>query len=179
MSRSTRDLSTPRAQFDDICRPTNCPKCSSPVFFIRHNGGSIWVDSLGWPWPKHSCFDDGAVPSWFSYFKKQSFSVSAENVILFGLVIKAEWLREDHRGPTRIVLAVDGGTNGRACLATTGTNTADYLLGRIVIVDVKNKRLVTSNHEVRSILRVYVSADELGLPADWVTVKMADASDEP
>jgi len=26
------------------------------VFFIRHNGGSVWVDPpLGWPWDKHGC----------------------------------------------------------------------------------------------------------------------------
>ena len=36
-----------------------CPiKGCYPVYFIRHNGGSVWVDALGWPWPKHGCFDD-------------------------------------------------------------------------------------------------------------------------
>ena len=45
---------------DDFCRPTTCPVCgSSQVWFIRHNGGSIWVDSLGIPWPIHHCFDEG------------------------------------------------------------------------------------------------------------------------
>ena len=41
----------------DYCRPTRCPECDDNVFFIRHNGGSVWVDELGWPWPKHPCFD--------------------------------------------------------------------------------------------------------------------------
>jgi uncharacterized protein with PIN domain len=41
----------------DLCRRARCPKCSATVFFIRHNGGSVWVDDLGWPWPKHPCFD--------------------------------------------------------------------------------------------------------------------------
>jgi hypothetical protein len=45
---------------DDYCRPTNCPRCGCSVFFIRHNGGSVWVDELGWPWPKHACFDNEA-----------------------------------------------------------------------------------------------------------------------
>jgi hypothetical protein len=27
------------------------------VYFVRHNGGSVWFDSLGWPWEKHPCFD--------------------------------------------------------------------------------------------------------------------------
>ena len=43
---------------DDFCRPTQCPKCGrTDVFFVRHNGGSVWLDEpLGWPWYKHSCF---------------------------------------------------------------------------------------------------------------------------
>ena len=45
---------------DDFCRPTTYPICgSSQVWFIRHNGGSIWADSLGIPWPIHHCFDEG------------------------------------------------------------------------------------------------------------------------
>src|SRR4051812_46758521 len=28
------------------------------VFFVRHNGWSVWFDSLGWSWPKYACFDD-------------------------------------------------------------------------------------------------------------------------
>lgn len=36
---------------------TECPKCHDSVFFLRHNGGSVWLDQLGIPWPKHPCFD--------------------------------------------------------------------------------------------------------------------------
>jgi len=39
----------------DFCRPASCPKCQAPVFFVRHNGGSVWFDALGQPWPKHPC----------------------------------------------------------------------------------------------------------------------------
>src|SRR5262245_18947817 len=42
----------------DFTHPTRCPECGADVFFIRHNGGSVWVDELGWPWPKHACFDE-------------------------------------------------------------------------------------------------------------------------
>ncbi len=50
---------TTRLRYDeDYCHPTTCPRCRASVFFIRHNGGSVWVDELGWPWPKHACFDD-------------------------------------------------------------------------------------------------------------------------
>ena len=41
---------------DDFCRSTTCPICKAEVFFVRHNGGSVWFDSLGHPWPKHKCF---------------------------------------------------------------------------------------------------------------------------
>jgi hypothetical protein len=45
---------------DGCCCPTTCPMCGASVYFVRHNGGSVWFDSLGKPWPKHSCFfDDG------------------------------------------------------------------------------------------------------------------------
>lgn len=43
---------------DDFCRPTTCPRCHGRTFFLRHNGGSVWVDELGWPWSKHPCFDN-------------------------------------------------------------------------------------------------------------------------
>jgi hypothetical protein len=43
---------------EDSTRPTNCPVCGEAVFFIRHNGESVWVDDLGSPWPKHGCFDE-------------------------------------------------------------------------------------------------------------------------
>jgi hypothetical protein len=44
---------------EDCCRQTSCPKCGALVYFVRHNGGSVWFDHLGLPWPKHPCLDDG------------------------------------------------------------------------------------------------------------------------
>ncbi len=38
--------------------PNTLSKMRVDVFFIRHNGGWLWVDELGWPWPKHGCFDN-------------------------------------------------------------------------------------------------------------------------
>lgn len=35
----------------------HCPKCRRLVYFVRHNGGSVWLDELGQPWPKHPCYD--------------------------------------------------------------------------------------------------------------------------
>lgn len=47
------------AHNESRCYMTFCPECGESVFFIRHNGGSVWIDSpLGPPWYKHSCFDN-------------------------------------------------------------------------------------------------------------------------
>jgi hypothetical protein len=39
-----------------------CPECKSPVFYYQsENGGRVFFDQLGWPWPKHPCTDR---PTW-------------------------------------------------------------------------------------------------------------------
>ncbi len=42
----------------DVCKPTVCKTCGAEIYFVRNNGGSVWLDELGWPWPKHPCFYD-------------------------------------------------------------------------------------------------------------------------
>lgn len=43
---------------ESSCFQTKCPVCQEAVFFVRHNGGSVWLDApLGPPWQKHGCFD--------------------------------------------------------------------------------------------------------------------------
>src|SRR5438046_2499546 len=85
--RNTRSSSTTFVytynDHDDFCRPTKCPKCGAPVFFVRHNGGSVWFDRLGKPWPKHGCFDD----NYTSFIPIVSFSSSLQSPLL-GIVIK-------------------------------------------------------------------------------------------
>jgi hypothetical protein len=40
-----------------------CPVCSAPVFFYKSpEGGSVFFDSLGPPWPKHPCTDPDQTP---------------------------------------------------------------------------------------------------------------------
>ncbi len=37
----------------------HCPVCGERVFFYQSpNGGRVFFDDLGWPWPKHSCTDN-------------------------------------------------------------------------------------------------------------------------
>lgn len=47
-----------RHREEDFCRSVICRRCGQAVFFVRHNGGSVWFDSLGWPWPKHPCHEE-------------------------------------------------------------------------------------------------------------------------
>ena len=51
------DYSGRRRNPESGCFLVPCPEgCGEEVFFIRHNGGTVWVDPpLGWPWPKHAC----------------------------------------------------------------------------------------------------------------------------
>lgn len=45
---------------DAETRLTQCPKCGQIVFFHRsENGGTVFFDELGPPWPKHKCFNHG------------------------------------------------------------------------------------------------------------------------
>lgn len=40
-----------------------CPVCHEQVFFVQcGNGGRVFFDELGPPWPKHPCTDNGEVP---------------------------------------------------------------------------------------------------------------------
>jgi hypothetical protein len=72
--------------WDNFCRPTSCPVCRAKVFFVRHNGGSAWFDGLGYPWPKHGCFDRQHEPAHDqadqTFASKLSSVASAHNDLL-------------------------------------------------------------------------------------------------
>ena len=41
----------------------HCPVCGALVYFYRSPfDGRVYFDDLGWPWPKHSCTDNGQEP---------------------------------------------------------------------------------------------------------------------
>jgi len=38
-----------------------CPVCDKPVFFYQSpDGGRVFFDDLGWPWPKHPCTNNSS-----------------------------------------------------------------------------------------------------------------------
>lgn len=151
---------------DDFCAQATCRRCGASVFFIQHNGGSVVVDELGWPWPRHGCYSAASDPSWLSYMRAAPASTLVANSFV-GIVAHARWLPSFNGQPSRIVLAVDGGANARKCVAVRGTNTAGYYLGCVALVNVEAATLVASNHRVEPILNVAASAEELGLPRNW------------
>lgn len=47
----------------------NCPVCGESVFYHKsQNGGSVYFDELGPPWPKHPCTNNGSTYNSFSLF---------------------------------------------------------------------------------------------------------------
>lgn len=58
----TQDYSGYSRSEESNCFLTNCPECGREVFFVRYNGGSVWIDPpLGPPWEKHPCMDQEKV----------------------------------------------------------------------------------------------------------------------
>jgi hypothetical protein len=39
---------------NDFCIPTVCQVCGSRIYYVRHNGGSIFFYALGHPWPRQA-----------------------------------------------------------------------------------------------------------------------------
>ncbi len=108
----------------DFCRPTTCPICRGKVFFVRHNGGSVWFDDLGPPWPKHGCFDDE--PCGRS-LRRHLRSVPET---LFGVVATIEM---QAAGPPRIVVRCSDGTMVEPNVRTDWD--AQSLVGELVVVE--------------------------------------------
>jgi len=72
----------------DYCRPKKCPQCQGRVFRVLYNGGSIWVDTLGWPWPKHKCFEN--TEATLNTRRRLSEAARAVGAPLIGLVVEVE-----------------------------------------------------------------------------------------
>ncbi|MGY4878984.1 OST-HTH/LOTUS domain-containing protein [Vreelandella aquamarina] len=72
--------------FNPENRLTRCPICKSEVYFIRHNGGSVWLDPpLCPPWYKHPWFDKSNSSKNRSKLGEVSagYSISTKFVVVF------------------------------------------------------------------------------------------------
>ena len=95
------------------------------ITFIRHNGGSVWLDELGSPWPKHGCFDN-QYPSVLSIH-----SYSGNDI--FGVVVEVKTTNYSRRA--RIVVhCSDGNIIDGLFDANFGLNFST-IIGSIVVVE--------------------------------------------
>jgi len=118
-----------RYRDDDFCRPTTCPECGAEVYFVRHNGGSVWFDELGSPWPKHGCFDDGGVGRVLrTSLLRPPRDSEAQPV--FGIVTETVATRPGHGG--RIVVRCSDGSTIDSEFNTQVNLTT--FVGRVVMV---------------------------------------------
>lgn len=59
VSRTSSDSSPFRSLRSYVVPNATCPVCGETVFFYQSpNGGRVFFDDLGWPWPKHPCTDN-------------------------------------------------------------------------------------------------------------------------
>ena len=62
-----------RAAYQSFTHPTRCGICGRACFFYQNeNGSKVFFDSLGPPWPKHSCYEEST--SLPPYWKSQGFT---------------------------------------------------------------------------------------------------------
>lgn len=123
-----------RRSRDSSCFRTKCPKCGDGVYFIRHNGGSVWIDPpLGPPWPKHPCMDSAYV---------------AARGVRSPAVVEADLARFPQRDGLVLGIVKEGEASDSKCCSLinieTGKNinivlliknNAGFLVGRLVLYD--------------------------------------------
>jgi len=124
----------------DFTRPSHCPICGDDVFFIRHNGGSVWVDELGWPWPKHGCFDQPHEPTQtFSLWTAKSSGLTNPKLAIITRI------KEDVRFAEPI-LEIRFTDSSRASLILRYTPSTSSLLGALVAISKEDSLLLHQQH---------------------------------
>lgn len=134
---------------EDFCRPTSCTYCGQRIFFIRHNGGSVWIEKLEWPWPKHMHYyrNDGDKPS------LSGFSIGmAGREMPLGLVI---WGASVNRSSSEIFVKCHDGKIFRFLVK----GHRSHLVGEVIGIDRTDKFLATASRNDRVI--PYYSANEI------------------
>jgi DNA-directed RNA polymerase subunit RPC12/RpoP len=119
---------------ESSCSQTDCPECGERVFFIRHNGGSVWIDPpLGPPWFKHRCMDTGSSTksntrsSLASEYKLPASS--RQDGLIVGVVIEAETSIFNE------ITLINVQTGEKDNFMLLIKNSAGFLVGRIVVID--------------------------------------------
>lgn len=122
------------------CFLTHCPKCNCDVFFVRHNGGSVWLDPpLGWPWYKHECFNKEEISS--SSFESALVTPELKKKLIDGTgleigVVQITWV-EPNKNFTDIVLDVGEATTKEIRVK----NNAEFLLGKLCVINARSDEI--------------------------------------
>lgn len=137
---NVRDFAGYLRSEESACFRTNCPECGESVYFIRHNGGSIWIDPpLGPPWYKHPCMDQPshrAKGARSMLVSKSSLSgYSHVDGLIVGVVKEAETTFEG----CFTLVNVETGSAENFYLAVK--NKAGFLVGKLVVFDPDGKTI--------------------------------------
>lgn len=129
-----------RRDKESCCFLTTCPECGCEVYFIRHNGGSVWIDPpLGPPWYKHPCMDNAYVAakgirtpvvteSALANFKQRDW-------LIIGVVKEAEASTSKRCS----LINIETGKDKNIVLLIK--NNAGFLVGRLVLYDQRGKNV--------------------------------------
>lgn len=136
-----------RKSDESSCIRTKCPECSDAVYFIRHNGGSVWIDPpLGPPWYRHGCMDLAGQSAPSDPGQRTSIvdaglidELGEREGIITG-VVKISEISEDRR---RTLLTIEVGEPEDLIVLVKGG--ADTFVGRIVIVDGPQRLIFCAN----------------------------------
>jgi hypothetical protein len=124
------------------------------------------MNDLGQPWTKHKCYypeKEPARPKFFDSIPRNGCDLKV------GIIRHSTWIPRRNGNSPNILLAIDAGEGTRTCLSTRGTNSADYFLGQLAVVDYESGVFYTSDHSERDILQAEVSPNQLGLSPKWLT----------
>ena len=160
--------------------PTRCPECHASIYFIRHNGGCVWLDALGWPWPKHGCFVKEREPNWAGFIREklsqpnhisdkasiQSAENGEQDRFFVGVIVE---VRAKFNGPERfIALAVEGSYDKKMCVAVPEDRAPISYMDCLVVIDQTKKTLASSNHRFVDLLNTPIKPSDLDLPENWL-----------
>jgi hypothetical protein len=127
-----------RRSSESCCFLTKCPECRNGVYFIRHNGGSVWIDPpLGPPWHKHPCMDN----SYGAARGVRSSAVSESVLARFrhrdGLIIGVVKEAETSASKRCSLINIETGKDKSIVLLIK--NNAGFLVGHLVLYDQHGK----------------------------------------
>ena len=152
---------------DSYAARTKCTYCGAAIYFIRHNGGSVWIENLGWPWPKHQCYYIEPEPQWLKYLQQNipknlqintNFTSCSGNFSGIAVAGRRILIGSD----AYIGLAVLGESNGRRIAVIEGDCTSKYYLGCIVVFNDEKQYIITSNFKCKQLKNIEIKPEHSG-----------------